>query len=44
VVVRPLGVWVMTLLAAVHSAAGTFHSSAAACTSIMRAVAPPLRT
>src|SRR5438067_914696 len=34
----------MTLLAAVHSATGTFHSFAAACTSIMRAVAPPLRT
>src|SRR4051812_14159450 len=34
----------MMLLAAVHSAAGTFHSLAAACTSIMRAVAPPLRT
>src|SRR5713226_882776 len=34
----------MTLLAALHSLAGTFHSLAAACTSIMRAVAPPLRT
>src|SRR5216684_2974023 len=34
----------MTLLAAVHSAAGTFHSLAAAWTSITRAVAPPLRT
>src|SRR5262245_21685941 len=34
----------MTLLAAVHSDAGTFHWSAAACTSIMRAAAPPLRT
>src|SRR3981189_911669 len=34
----------MTLLAAVHSEAGTFHSFAAAWTSIMRAVAPPLRT
>src|SRR5882724_788050 len=34
----------MVLLTAVHSDAGTFHSSAAACTSIMRAVAPPLRT
>src|ERR1700712_1986611 len=34
----------MTLLAAVHSEAGTFHSFAAACTSMMRAVAPPLRT
>ena len=44
VVVLPDGVWVMTLLAAVHSEAGTFHSFAAACTSITRAVAPPLRT
>src|SRR4030081_2175082 len=34
----------MTLLAAVHSATGTFHSLAAACTSIIRAVAPPWRT
>src|SRR5882672_9123302 len=34
----------MTLFAAVHSAAGTFHSFAAAWTSIMRAAAPPLRT
>ena len=34
----------MMLLAALHSPAGTFHSLAAACTSIMRAVAPPLRT
>src|SRR6267154_742380 len=34
----------MTLLEAVHSEAGTFHSLAAACTSIMRAAAPPLRT
>src|ERR1700682_6507214 len=34
----------MTLLAAVHSPTGTFHSFAAAWTSIMRAVAPPLRT
>src|ERR1700736_387961 len=34
----------MTLLATVHSEAGTFHSLAAAWTSIMRAVAPPLRT
>ena len=41
---RPLGVWVMTLLAARHSAAGTFHSLAAACTSSVRASAPPLRT
>src|SRR3954447_17276791 len=34
----------MTLLAAVHSEAGTFHSLAAAWISITRAVAPPLRT
>src|ERR1700687_5424893 len=34
----------MTLLAAVHSEAGTFQSFAAAWISIMRAVAPPLRT
>src|SRR5216683_3417072 len=34
----------MTLLDAVHSAAGTFHSLAAAWTSMTRAVAPPLRT
>src|SRR5882762_3782151 len=34
----------MTLFAALHSATGTFHWSAAACSSIMRAVAPPLRT
>src|SRR5262245_53456732 len=34
----------MTLFAALHSATGTFHWSAAACTSIMRAAAPPLRT
>src|ERR1700675_4382754 len=34
----------MTLLAALHSVTGTFHSFAAAFTSIMRAVAPPLRT
>ena len=43
-VVRPDGLCVITLFAAVHSAAGTFHPSAAACTSIIRAVAPPLRT
>src|ERR1700682_4535147 len=42
--VRPEAVCVMTLLAAVHSDAGTFHSFAAAWTSIIRAVAPPLRT
>ena len=40
----PDGVCVMTLLAAVHSEAGTFHSLAAAWISITRAVAPPLRT
>ena len=34
----------ITLLAALHSEAGTFHSLAAACISITRAVAPPLRT
>src|ERR1700720_4559583 len=34
----------MTLLAAVHSLTGTFQSLAAAWISIMRAVAPPLRT
>src|SRR5258705_5230152 len=34
----------MTLFAATHSEAGTFHSLAAACTSMMRAAAPPLRT
>src|SRR6202043_2111328 len=44
VVVRPDGVWVMMLLAAVHSLTGTFQSLAAAWISIMRAVAPPLRT
>src|SRR6266478_6553820 len=44
VVLRPDGVWVMTLLAAVHSEVGTFQSFAAAWISITRAVAPPLRT
>src|ERR1700691_1540221 len=34
----------MMLFAAVHSEAGTFHSLAAAWISMMRAVAPPLRT
>src|SRR3954454_824439 len=34
----------MTLLAAVHSEAGTFHSLAAGWISMLRAVAPPLRT
>src|SRR2546422_8975963 len=43
VVVRPEGLCVMTLLATLHSAAGTLQAFAAACTSIMRAVAPPLR-
>src|SRR5258708_26156538 len=44
VVLRPEGLCVITLLATLHSATGTFHASAAACTSITRAVAPPLRT
>jgi hypothetical protein len=44
VVVRPLGTCVMTLACAWHSDTGTFHCSAAACTSIVRAMAPPLRT
>ena len=44
VVVRPEGLCVITLLAALHSAAGTFQASAAAWTSIVRAVAPPWRT
>ena len=44
VVVRPEGPCVITLLAAVHSAAGTVQPSAAAWTSIVRAVAPPWRT
>src|SRR6266404_4536811 len=34
----------MTLFSTVHSDAGTFHWFAAACTSITRAAAPPLRT
>ena len=34
----------MTLFAALHSEAGTFHSSAAAWISMVRAMAPPLRT
>ena len=42
--VRPLGLWVITLLAAIHSATGTPHFCAAASTSMMRAAAPPLRT
>ena len=41
---RPDGLCVITLLAAVHSEAGTFHSLAAAWISISRAAAPPLRT
>src|SRR5262245_60399623 len=44
VVVRPVGLCVMTLLAALQSAAGTPQAFAAACTSITRAAAPPLRT
>src|SRR5262249_6486657 len=44
VVVRPVSLCVMTLLAALHSSAGTPQALAAACTSITRAVAPPLRT
>src|SRR5215831_986725 len=44
VVVRPVALCVITLLAALHSAAGTPQPLAAACTSITRAVAPPLRT
>jgi hypothetical protein len=40
---RLLGPWVMKLLCAVHSDAGTFHCFAAAATSISRAVAPALR-
>ena len=44
VVERPVGPWVITLLAALHSEAGTFHWSAAAWTSIIRAAAPPWRT
>ena len=41
---RPEAVCVITLFAALHSEAGTFHSLAAAWISIMRAAAPPLRT
>ena len=44
VVARPDALWVILLFSAVHSDAGTFHSLAAAWTSIMRAAAPPLRT
>src|SRR6266446_5573997 len=44
VVVRPDALWVITLSAALHSEAGTFHSLAAAWISISRAAAPPLRT
>src|SRR6188472_551209 len=44
VVLRPDGLCVILLCSAVHSAAGTFHSSAAAWISIMRAAAPPCRT
>ena len=35
---------VMTLFSALHCSTGTFHSLAAACSSIMRAEAPPCRT
>src|SRR5205085_7180929 len=41
--VRPLGLWVITLFAAWHSAAGTPHCAAAAAISISRAAAPALR-
>src|SRR6266403_575145 len=44
VVVRPERPCVITLLAAQHSEAGAPQASAAAWTSIVRAVAPPLRT
>ena len=44
VVVRPVGLCVITLLAALHSEAGTPQPLAAAWTSMMRAAAPPLRT
>src|SRR6185295_3066301 len=44
VVLRLDALWVMTLFDATHSEAGTPHWLAAACTSIMRAAAPPLRT
>ena len=41
---RPLGVCVMTLFSARHSAAGTPHCAAAADISISRAVAPAVRS
>src|SRR5262245_39042370 len=44
VVVRLEGPCVITPFATLHSEAGTPHASAAACTSITRAVAPPCRT
>src|SRR5262249_9728929 len=44
VTVRPEGLWVITLFAALHSPAGTFHDVAAAWISMVRAAAPPLRT
>src|ERR1041385_2864388 len=44
VTVRRVGLCVMTLLAAEHSETGTPQPLAAACTSIIRAAAPPLRT
>src|ERR1700693_3183553 len=44
VVERPDAACVITLLAALHSLAGTFHSLAAAWINMMRAAAPPWRT
>ena len=41
---RPDGLCVITLFDTLHSAAGTFHSVAAAAINIVRAVAPALRT
>ena len=43
-VLRLEALCVMTPLETAHSEAGTFQPSAAACTSMMRAAAPPLRT
>src|SRR5215472_9160091 len=43
VMLRPLGRWLITPCAAVHSATGTFHCAAAAAISIARAVAPARR-
>jgi hypothetical protein len=39
-----LAAWLMTPFDTVSSATGTFHCSAAACSSMMRAAAPPRRT